>query len=83
MANSMEELMIGRALSDLGVVPVHDERFHQFRPGDYDRSLLQRQDPVTFHRVSNPRVYEEWFLDADTPLLDSMATATATQRTEL
>ena len=28
--------MIGRALADLGVIPIHDERFHQ-----YQESMLQ------------------------------------------
>jgi hypothetical protein len=37
--------MVGKALEDLRVVPIHTDRFHRFHPSSYNVSLLIRQGP--------------------------------------
>ena len=50
--------------------------FFQLRPEDYDEELLDRQDPVSFHKFDDGTVptdpvrnYEKWFKESDDHLL--------------
>ena len=70
--DSPDDMHLGGCLTSMGVDMVHSDRFHQARPEDYHRSVLEEHDPVSFHKFWNtdPRkMYETWFKEHDTDLV--------------
>ena len=55
-------------MSNIGANLVHSELFHQARPDDYPDKLINRKEPVSFHKFwqNNPKeIYEKYFKEHD------------------
>ena len=71
--NAPDDMHLGACLSSLGVPITHSDRFHQARPEDYHPSLLELQDPISFHKFWNTdpmKTYAEWFAENDKRLAE-------------
>jgi hypothetical protein len=66
-----DDMHLGACLTNLGQTLIHSEGLHQARPDDYHPTLLEHQDPISFHKFWNtdPRkIYDRWFRLADEDL---------------
>ena len=60
--------LAGACIANLGQTVVHSDRFHQARPEDYAKELLQHRDPISFHKFWNNdplKIYAKYFKDTD------------------
>ncbi|GAB1598117.1 beta-1,3-glucosyltransferase-like, partial [Argonauta hians] len=65
--DSPDDMIFGICLQNLNIPTIHSSLFHQARPNDYSKKLLEQQDPISFHKhwmVDPVKIYEEWFLPA-------------------
>ncbi|XP_052829112.1 beta-1,3-glucosyltransferase [Octopus bimaculoides] len=65
--DSPDDMILGICLQNLNIPVIHSSLFHQARPNDYNKELLELQDPISFHKhwmIDPKKVYEEWFLSA-------------------
>lgn len=62
-ASAPDDMIVGMCLRQLGIEPVHSERFHQARPADYAADLLATSVPISFHKfwqLDPWATYERW-----------------------
>lgn len=68
-SSAPDDMIVGMCLRQLGVEPVHSERFHQARPGDYAAALLAASRPISFHKfwqLDPVEMYERWLTNERT-----------------
>ena len=52
---------------------IHSRRFHQRPPSYYGQSVLEYDDPISFHKFNQEdpaKIYADWFADSDRDLAD-------------
>ncbi|EDW03043.1 GH10709 [Drosophila grimshawi] len=65
--NAPDDMILGYCLQALGVPALHAPSFHQARPQDYAKELLQLNTPISFHKywhTSPEHTYKRWLSDA-------------------
>merc|ERR1711990_1035674 len=50
--DTFDDMQVGRWMTQAGISAVHEEGFHQARPDQYHPTILEHQDPVSFHKFA-------------------------------
>ncbi|GAB6030051.1 beta 1,3-galactosyltransferase-like [Chamberlinius hualienensis] len=82
-ADTPDDMYLGICLQKLKIPIIHSPYFHQARPIDYSRQLLEHQQPVTFHKfwmIDPVDIYNRWLAESPSSSLPSASSSQQSQQ---